>query len=156
MRTIKLLGSALLALMIAGVVSAGEGDWVECGSTRAGPKQISKGTLACYEIDATDYADMTTSFTVGNQALICLNPDVDTEGADDAEVMIHYCPIGLATGVAPNVNACFDILDSPLDGTTGSPDTQNACVRVPAGVYWIEVTTAPGAGDEAVISVRGE
>jgi hypothetical protein len=97
---------------------------------------------------------MSHTFYVTNEALICLNPDTASESADATEVMIHYCPIVPTTG--PDVNNCMDILDAPLDGTIGADDTQNACIRVARGSYWIEVTTPPAASDNAVISVFGE
>jgi hypothetical protein len=155
MRSIKLLGAALLALLIASPALAGAGSWVVCGSTRTASKNIGIGYCAAYEIDATDNDSMTFTFYVSNEALICLNPDSDTEGADDAQIMVHYCPVVPSTGT-PDVNNCFDMLDSPLTGAVGDEDTQNACILVTRGSYWIEVTTAPGAGDATVISVFGK
>jgi hypothetical protein len=157
MKAIKGLGTALFFMLLAVAVSAGEGSWVYCNSSRPGPKRISPGTLACYEMDAANYADMTKTFTVDHEALICLNPDVDTEGADDVEVMPRHCVAGLANNAtAPNVNECLAILDASLDGTTGGARTQNACIRVGQGIYYLDVTAPTGAEDVAVVSVRGE
>lgn len=154
MRTITLLGAALLALLVAAAAGAGEGSWVECGTTKTGEKTINPGENSCYEIDATDNNSMSKAFNVEIAAKVCLDPDTATDGADAAEVMILYCPPGF--GGTPSDEVCFDILDAPLTGATGAADTQNVCKRVGPGAWWIEVTTAPAAGDNAVISVQGE
>lgn len=149
------LGIALVCLLVAGMASAGEGTWYRCGSTKKAKSTIGPGVASCYGIDNTDSDSKSKTFYVVDTALICLDPDTATDGADAAEVMILRCPAGLGDN-APSDELCIDILDAPLDGTAGAAATQNACVRVARGSFWIEVTTVPAASDTTVISVEGE
>jgi hypothetical protein len=123
---------------------------VAASSTTGADRRIAAGELECYRFN--DDTDSAVFIVLAPTALICLDPDVTTEGAATAEVMIRRCH---AEATTVSVNTCFATLDSSLTGATGGSATQDACERYGPGVYYIEVTTSAG-GNEALVSIKGE
>jgi hypothetical protein len=112
----------------------------------------------CYVFDSTASAatDDSELFSVKSRsALICLNPDTASAGADVTQIKVRKCHGGTKPTSNPE-NECIDLNGSAMDGTEGAAVTQNACLRVAAGSYYIDITTAPAAADNAVVSVQGE
>ena len=132
--------------------------WGACGAvsvatavTTGANQNIASGQSKCFYFNGTEDSDV--FHVLAPTALICLDPDVATEGNDGvAEVMPRFCHTGVTTA---SVNRCLAILDVSLDGTTGADLTQNACKRVARGSYYIE-NTAGASTDEAVVSIQGE
>lgn len=153
-RLILLLG----LLLVAGPAHASS-VWHWCSSAsvtaatasgRAPDTTVTTGTTKCFYFNADDNSAVIKARAPNT--LICLDPNVASDGADVAEVMIRLCPGGVSTYDA---NLCLPILDASLDGTGGSATTQNACLRVGPGDY-VVVNTANGTPDESFVSFRGE
>lgn len=131
--------------------------WADCdGSASVTTAQartdrsIDPGETGCFHFNAAENSPVIHVFSPA--ALICLDPDVTTEGADTAKIMIRRCTPGV---VVYDANRCTEILDAALDGTVGSSGTQNACDRVPPGAYVIVNDTSAGT-DEAIVSFEAE
>jgi hypothetical protein len=145
-----LILAALLGLLFAAEAWAAAFGFSNCRTVSITPPTINKaGLVACYEFD--DDTDSGRFTVVTPSALVCLDPDITTEGPATAEVMIRRCH----SGAAISLNECFAILDASLTGATGGPATQNSCARVGPGAYYIEITTSAG-GDDAIVSITGE
>ena len=146
-----------LLLLLPSASEAAEA-WGACGAvsvatavTTGANQNIAAGESKCFYFNGTEDSDV--FHVLAPTALICLDPDVATEGADGvAEVMIRLCHTGATTC---DVNRCKETLDVPLDGTDGADGTQNSCKRRPRGSYCIENTTSANT-DEAVVSIQGE
>lgn len=148
-RTLTLI--AVLAL--APATSWAAADMTNCRGTPLGstPMVSKAGEMACWEFDdATD----STPFTVrAGTALICLDPDITTEGIAAAQIDIRRCHRGNKPAASPE-NECFVITPTPLTGASDAA-TQLGCLRVAVGTFYIDVTTS-AAGDDAVVSILGE
>jgi hypothetical protein len=127
-------------------------------ATSAGPVQAHRG---CFEF--TDADSTTTSRTIqvaAETALVCFDPDTAATTTSAARVKIRKCPGGTKPASNPS-NECIDMGgaatgESALDGTEGHPDVQNACMRVPRGVYYVDVTVACVAADFCRVTFEGE
>ena len=132
------------------------GSFRDCTSltTSTGGNAVSGGDLdltvrgsVCYQFD-----DATNSgyFSIAApRGFFRFDPHTGSDGADDAQVNIRYCP-PKGAGSATAANVCIPITASPLTGAKG-----NDAVCGPPGIYYIEVTTTPGASDHAYVAATG-
>jgi hypothetical protein len=159
MRHFITLGLFALGMLLA-MPALGASQWATCGyatvalaaasNTSSANGKITREESECFYFNSTE--DSRVFRVTADTALICLDPDVASEGAANAEVMVRYCHAGATTA---DVNVCIEVLDAALDGTVGASVTQNACVRVTGGSYYIE-NSVDAAADEAVVSIQGE
>lgn len=154
LRTLFLL--ALAFLLVPGVAGAAS-IWAKCGAVSVATadsdgadRHIYSGQVECFYFNAAE--DSAVFVIATKEALVCLDPNVASAGADNAEVYFRYCP-GYVS--AYDANLCIRTSDDPLDGTQGSSGTQNACQRLGRGQYVIENSTSAGT-QEAFVSVQGE
>jgi hypothetical protein len=157
-----LLASAASASTLE-VVKVGDG----CsGSTvgvdaATGVGKVGYGEIACFSF--TDADSTTSGATVRVQAptaLVCFDPDTAATTTSTARVKIRRCLDGVKPSSNPS-NECIDMGaaltgEDELDGTEGSPDVQNACIRVSFGTYYAEVTAACESGDFCRVTFEGE
>jgi hypothetical protein len=153
----KRLILCIVFAMLLPSVSEAASAWGKCGAltvataTSVGADRIiGAGQSECFYFNGTEDSDL--FFIVTDSALIQLAPDVGAAGGGAAAVMIQRCQAGVT---AYDSDRCLDILDVPLDGTAGSPSTQNAAVLVGRGTYAIR-NSVDAATDEAIVSVEGQ
>ena len=122
--------------------------------TSVGARGSGVPHFACFNFDTEGVGPPADSnpidVTKGSSALFCLNPSNDQDGPDVSTVWIRRC-LGLVTATDNN---CPRILDAVLDGTVGASGTQNSCVRVGSGRYYVEVIAT--SGDQPYVSLEGE
>jgi hypothetical protein len=149
----------ILALLLLAMpaLAADESAFGQCGMLGAASAPndsayltISRGGASCFYFNADDNSPIFR--VVADTALICLNPNLATDGSATGEVMIRKCLPGVTTYSA---NHCMSMLDASLDGTAGASATQNSCLRVSRGKYIVVNTTSTG-GHEAQVSIEGE
>ena len=129
--------------------------WSDCqGNTSGNLVAVKKWQLLCLDFDENG-VDSRIFMVGANTALICFDPALDSEGTDVAQIDLRYCPNGKKPAANPE-NECFKMTDSPITGVTGSAGTQDACHRVGPGVYFVDITTPPAAGDDARVTIQGE
>jgi hypothetical protein len=140
---------ALLALLVASPALATSSQ-TTCGSTTETESNKQLHGTSCvawrYTADNEDSNGITFKSPTGT---ICFDPDTGAAGAGTSQIMIWHCP----NGIKPSANfgyTCHEILDSALTGLVGASGTQNACIRVGAGTYFSEVTTAPSSENSVV------
>lgn len=147
-----------LFLMSAGAPARGAGVWTTCpladltAGTTITNFQIQTKSVKCWEYNGDD--DTPAVSVTAVSALICLNPDLATEGAATANMMIRRCDYGRKPSSNPE-RSCGTVLDLALTGLGGAAGTQNSCIRVGPGVYYGESTVGSG-GESAVLSFTGE
>lgn len=118
---------------------------------------------ACVEFDSTDSTDdQVIGLKRGKWYYIVFDPHTGGTGADDAEIQIF----GPCAATPATVNTCEKLLtntsgsgfaDETLDGGDASDGSQRRVLySIPGGLYLIDVTTAAGAGDAAVVSFEGQ
>jgi hypothetical protein len=79
-------------------------------------------------------------------AVACFDPDTAGTSTDTSRVKIRWCVAGTKPALNPS-QACIDMGGaltgtSTLDGTEGHAEVQNACLRIPPGVFYVEVIAA--------------
>jgi hypothetical protein len=119
---------------------------------------ITKYGLTCLDWDDDNEVDA----LVGRQfivraktALICFDPNILSEGADAAEVSIWHCPDGSMPAANPEYE-CLMLTDAVMTGLDGAPGTQDSCIEVPVGAYFVLQDTDPDVGDEPRVTIQGE
>ena len=128
------------------------GQWENCGGVAITDTSIQSGGKICWVFTTTEDS---TAFTVrASVAEVCFDPNVATEGAAAGKVYIRKCHLGTKPASNPQYQ-CIRMSDAPLDGTQGSPGTQNSCQDVERGTYYIDNDTSAG-GVTAVVSVTAD
>lgn len=153
---------AVLAVMVAvGLLVPNEppaqaqtaSDWKmddNVASTSSCGGSISSGRRCYYPF--TGSTNSTVKDISAEYATVCLDPNLATTGTSLAQVQIMRVTGNLATGAVGDPNKAEPLLDLTLTGTaTGGAD----CIyEVPAGRYYVSVTSSP-AGADAVVSIHG-
>lgn len=126
-----------------------------------GGHNVDDVDIACFTFMESDTAaENSPEFHVtGIAARVCLDDNVGnaTGGAGAAQVDLRACEHGDMPAANPDQQCSVrQVQAGPLDGTQGPPATQNECVRVGPGVYYIDIVTAPGAGEVARVTIKGE
>jgi len=146
----------LVALLALAVPAQAAQVWTNCdGGSPTNGFTVSKYGRLCLDWVSTDSGDSQIFVVGAAAALVCFDPDINTEGAEVAEVNIRYCPNGKQPAATPEIE-CFKLSNVPITGITGLPGTQDSCVRVGPGTYYVEIETAGGAGDESRVTIQGE
>jgi hypothetical protein len=154
MRTSTLL--LLVALLALALPAQATQTWTNCsGGSPANGVTVTRYDRLCLDWVTADSGD-SQIFVVGTKtALLCFDPDINTEGADAAKINFRYCPNGIQPAASPE-NECFALSTAPITGITGAAGTQDACERVGPGTYYVEIETQGGAGDESRVTIQGE
>ena len=150
-------------LLILAAPSGAAGVWANpCGSANTSNHSIQGvGQRACWTFVNADSTHTTDAFTVGTpSALICFDSDTAaSSNAGVAHVVPYKCPDGDKASSNPDLQ-CEPIGgangNAYLDGTWTESASQNACLRVGPGVYYVSVTVACVAADFCRITVEGE
>jgi hypothetical protein len=109
------------------------------------------GRLGCLNFVNAD--STFTSFPVqvsSTTAVACFDPDTAGTATDTSRVKIRWCIGATTIAEAPASNQSRTCIDmggaltgtSTLDGTEGHAEVQNACLRIPPGVFMVEATAA--------------
>ncbi len=154
----RLLG-LLAAILTASPAVANT--WSDCaGDTGGDLVNITKYNLVC--LDCTEAAgdddcvDSRLFFVGATTALICFDPDVAlSEGVDAAQINVRYCPDGIKPAANPEYT-CGKMTDTVLTGIQGSAGTQDSCLRVGPGAYYIEFVDDGFAADQPRVTIKGE
>ncbi len=154
------LAAALAALILAGGAKAATWDHGCDGSGStfgiADSTTIDGNERACWSFANADGTTTSPAFTVVvDRALICFDPDLGSVGVPAGAGVItpHYCLKGSKPSSNPE-NECIGL--GALTGTEGDASTQDACVSVGQGVYYIAVDTACGAAHSCLVSIQGQ
>jgi len=91
-------------------------------------------------------------------AVVCFDPDTGGVAGTGA-VVVRKCPTSTKPAANPE-NSCISLGgangNATLTGTEGAAEgTQNACIPVGTGYYFIDITTTCG-GNACEVSVQGE
>lgn len=141
---------ALILALAIPLPALATGSFTKCnGESLSGTPVVANFDSVCWVFDGDD--DSTIVEVRAKTALVCFDPDITTDGAATAQVMINHCP----TSNAVSAFTCMDITDSSSTGITGASGTQDSCIRVGTGFYYVDVTTAD-AGTDSRVSFRGE
>ncbi len=105
----------------------------------------------CYRLANTETVDSGEVAIIAESALICFDSDTGATAISTGVVTPRVC-----TGNSkPAANPTFTCLSlGTLTGLEGDASTQNACVRVGPGIYYLDVTTAMGA--ESRVKIQAE
>lgn len=122
-------------------------------------KSPADSRVACWTTVDADSTANSLSFTVASPtALVCFDPDTGGASTGASRVKVYRNPLN-SQSTAFSVNSWTDIGgagdNSSLDGTEGSAEVQNACVRVPPGVYVLLMSVACDS-DACRVTVEGE
>ena len=121
-----------------------------------GPKET------CYLYLTNTSAGDSPIFTLTHFADVAFDPDLLGTGTATGEITIEKC-IGSAAGVNYCETLCVDVDgdgavdDGILDGDSGevSGEQRATTYDLGPGTYYIATPTNPGAGELAVVTVRG-
>jgi hypothetical protein len=103
--------------------------------------------VGCWNFVDADSTTTSPAITVqAETAVACFDPDTEGTATDTSRVKIRWCVAGSKPSSNPS-NGCIDMGGaltgtSTLDGTEGHAEVQNACLRIPPGVFYVEVTAA--------------
>lgn len=147
---------ALIALLIVGfALPASANTWSNCSGGTTGDGITVKGfEMLCFDFTSTG-VDSRIFRVASKTALICFDPALDSAGGDVAQIYIRYCPNGAKPSSSPQ-NECVKVTSSPMVGAEGGPGTQDACLQVGPGVYFVDITTVPAGGDNARVTIQGQ
>jgi len=147
--------AVMVALLWSGMASATMNDWTFCGGGASTSSNV--GEMVCKERTWDNVETDGFSIRVSaDTALIVYQADKATALAGGT-VQLWRCLGGyLPTSDATAANSCTKITDAAWDGTGGEAGTQKFAERVGPGLYWIEIVTQAGAGDEPVLQVQGD
>jgi len=144
---------ALLSIWMS--LPASANTWTDCFGGTSGDL-ISVKNYECLKFSFDENGVDSRIFRIiSTTAMVCFDPALDSDGADVAEITIRFCPSGTKPSSNPQ-NACFATSTASITGITGSAGTQDACQRFGPGVYYVDITTPPAAGDDAEVTIRGE
>jgi hypothetical protein len=151
----RVLLYALLALFVGATAAAFYFD--DCnGNTTGELYSITGYNLVCIAIAPADALTSTPRFHIGaKSALVCFDPALDNEGADDGEAQIRHCPNGRLPAANPEYQC--DIDSETLTGLGGDRDTTTPkrCKELDFGSYQVEMTSTIGAGHVGRITIQG-
>jgi hypothetical protein len=136
-----------MALAFVLGIQANAATWT--GSTTIQPGEVSLWSFV--DADGTGTADSASFRVRAPSALICFDPDTGGT-AGTGVVTPRHCTNNTKPATNPE-NECISL--GTLDGTEGAAATQNACVRIPNGTYFIDVTT-PCNTDACRVTINGE
>lgn len=158
-RVLLILAAFLLAAPALADCPDGTSCFTNCGSPakKIAPTSIDNSKVnLCWEFDETAGADeISQPFSVkADSALVCFDPDKGTEGVAVATLQIRRCTRGRMPAANPEFE-CITVLDGPLTGLAGGAGTQNSCLRVASGLYYLQIIT-PSTAEDAVASIQGE
>jgi hypothetical protein len=103
--------------------------------------------VGCWNFNDADSTASSPAITVQSEtAVACFDPDTGSASTDTSRVKIRWC----TDGTKPSSNPSYECIDmggavsgaATLDGTEGHADVQNSCLRIPPGVFYVEVTAA--------------
>ncbi len=151
----------LLSMCLVGMAQAQT--WtktpVATGSTCS--KTLSKKQTCYFVFDDTDNAD-SPLINIENLADACFDPELEGTGTSTAEVAIRKCQNTTQSAnscerVTVDVDGDGDVDNGILDGDSGSVSAaQRMCIYdLSRGLYYIEVSTNPGGGETAVLTLTG-
>lgn len=147
----------LCFVFFATEASAELGAWTYCGGGASTNSVVR--TSECKQRIFNNAGTNNEGFSVRVQdgtALISFQSD-RLAATGSAVVQLKKCLAGyLPSDDANAALSCTDLTNSNWDGSGGAGGTQLFAERVGPGLYWIEIVTAAGAGDEAIIQVQGD
>jgi hypothetical protein len=122
--------------------------WSDCaGNTGQQDQSVAGSGLLCMDCVGIDCADTELFHVKTGPGEFCFDPNVHTEGADDGEINLRYCPNGTKPAANPEYQ-CLAMTSSPMTGTSG-------CMFIGTGSYYVEFTTQPGGYDHSRFTVQG-
>lgn len=130
--------------------------WDDCAGNTAGELYtIARYNLTCIAVANADSTNTTRIFFVrAKTARLCFDPALDSEGADTGQITVRECPNGQKPAANPE-NEC-DLVTVALTGLGGEDGTQFRCRTLSTGSYFVDVTTAMGAGNTGRVTIQGE
>jgi hypothetical protein len=147
---------AFLAIVAIALPAQAAQVWTNCsGGSPANGVTVTRYDRLCLDFAAGDTGDSQIFIVGAKTALLCFDPDINTEGADATKINFRFCPNGIMPAASPE-NECFKLSNDPITGITGAAGTQDSCERVGPGTYYVEITTTPAANDEARVTIQGE
>ncbi len=145
---VQIIFTLLAALLLA--MPAVAADFTNCSGDPTSRRVVGRHQRICYELAATESTDSGAFVVRSESALICLDSHTGSEANGAARIHPRKCLGGVLPAANPEFE-CITILDNPLDGTQGAAATQNACIRVGPGVYFLDVTVPVGGAPEAAL-----
>ena len=148
-----------LALFWAAPAFATAG-FTDCQGNSKSDVKVSKNELLCWEFLQADSTHQSTKFVIQSEsALICHDPDTAAAGVpgDGSQVVVMHCPARVVPSTE-NVECDFirALAGTSMTGLGGTNTTQNRCVRVARGVYYLDITTTAPATDTSRTAIQGE
>ncbi len=138
------------------VAAAGDPRTIQAQGSSTSPHESRVGCWSTVDADSTANSP---NITVSSPtALVCFDPDTAGTSTDTARVKVYRNPVNNPS-TAFSTNTWTDIggsnSNSSLDGTVGAATVQNACVRVPPGIY-VFLMSAACTSDACRVTVEGE
>jgi hypothetical protein len=138
------------------VAAAGDGRTINAPGSGSSPHEARVGCWSTVDADTT--ANSPNITVAAPTALVCFDPDTGGTTTSTSRVKVYRNPLN-DPATTFSVNSWTDIGgardNASLDGTEGSAEAQNACVRVPPGVY-VFLMSAACDSDACRVTVEGE